>query len=63
VLTPRQLEVLRLLAQGETIKSISEKLGLSEKTIANQQWAIRAKLGARNSAQLSLLAAKLGLSR
>jgi len=62
VLTPRQLEVLRLLAQGETIKSISEKLGLSEKTIANQQWAIRAKLGARNSAQLALLAAKLGLS-
>lgn len=62
-LTPRQLEVLRLLAQGETIKSISEKLGLSEKTIANQQWAIRAKLGARNSAQLALLAAKLGLSR
>jgi DNA-binding NarL/FixJ family response regulator len=62
-LTPRQLEVLRLLVQGETIKSISEKLGLSEKTIANQQWAIRAKLGARNSAQLALLAAKIGLAR
>jgi len=62
-LTPRQLEILRLLVQGETIKSISEKLGLSEKTVANQQWAIRAKLGARNSAQLALLASKIGLSR
>jgi two-component system, NarL family, invasion response regulator UvrY len=62
-LTPRQLEILRLLVQGETIKNISTTLGLSEKTVANQQWAIRAKLGARNSAQLALLAAKIGLSR
>jgi two-component system, NarL family, invasion response regulator UvrY len=61
-LTPRQLEILRLLVQGETIRSISEKLGLSEKTVANQQWAIRAKLGARNSAQLARVAAKFGLS-
>ncbi len=61
-LTPRQLEILRLLVQGETIRSISETLGLSEKTVANQQWAIRAKLGARNSAQLARLAAKIGLS-
>lgn len=49
--------------QGETIKGISEKLGLSEKTVANQQWAIRAKLGAGNSAQVALLAAKMGLVR
>ena len=62
-LTPRQLEILRLLVQGETIRGISETLGLSEKTVANQQWAIRAKLGARNSAQLARLAAKIGLSR
>lgn len=59
----RSLEVLRLLVQGETIKGISEKLGLSEKTVANQQWAIRAKLGAGNSAQVALLAAKMGLVR
>jgi DNA-binding NarL/FixJ family response regulator len=61
-LTPRQLEILHLLVQGETIKGISEKLGLSEKTIANQQWTIRAKLGAKNSAQLALRAAKIGLT-
>jgi len=62
-LTPRQLEILLLLVQGETIQSIGQKLGLSEKTVANQQWAIRAKLGARNTAQLARLAAKIGLSR
>ena len=62
-LSPREFEVLRLLAQGETVRSIGEKLGLSEKTIANHQSAIREKLGARNSAQLARLAAKIGLTR
>ena len=61
-LTPREFEVLRLLVQGETVRSIGEKLGLSEKTIANHQSAIREKLGARNSAQLARLASQLNLS-
>ena len=61
-LSPREFEVLRLLAQGETVRSIGEKLGLSEKTIANHQSAIREKLGARNSAQLARVAAQLDLS-
>ena len=62
-LSPREFEVLRLLAQGETVRSIGEKLGLSEKTIANHQSAIREKLGARNSAQLARFAAQIGLTR
>ena len=57
-LTPREFEVLRLLVQGETVKSISEKLALSEKTVANHQSAIREKLGVRNSAQLARLASR-----
>jgi two-component system, NarL family, invasion response regulator UvrY len=61
-LTPREFEVLRLLVQGETVRSISEKLALSEKTVANHQSAIREKLGAKNSAQLARLAAQLDLS-
>ena len=60
-LTPREFEVLRLLVRGETVRSISEKLSLSEKTVANHQSAIREKLGARNSAQLARLAAQLDL--
>lgn len=58
-LTPREFEVLRLLVQGETVRGISEKLALSEKTVANHQSAIREKLGARNSAQLARLASQL----
>jgi DNA-binding NarL/FixJ family response regulator len=61
-LTPREFEVLRLLVQGETVRSISEKLVLSEKTVANLQSTIREKLGARNSAQLARLASQLDLN-
>ena len=62
-LTAREFEVLRLLARGETVRGIGEKLGLSEKTVANHQSAIREKLGARNGVQLARAAAELGLSR
>ena len=61
-LTAREFEVLRLLARGETVRSIGEKLGLSEKTVANHQSVIREKLGARNGVQLARAAAELGLS-
>jgi DNA-binding NarL/FixJ family response regulator len=61
-LTAREFEVLRLLARGDTVKRIGEKLGLSEKTVANHQSAIREKLGARNGVQLARAAAELGLS-
>ena len=61
-LTPREFEVLRLLVQGETVRRISEKLALSEKTVANHQSAIREKLGARNSAQLARLVSQLDLN-
>jgi two-component system, NarL family, invasion response regulator UvrY len=61
-LTAREFEVLRLLARGDTVKHIGEKLGLSEKTVANHQSAIRDKLGARNGVQLARVASELGLS-
>lgn len=61
-LTAREFEVLRLLARGDTVKRIGEKLGLSEKTVANHQSAIREKLGARNGVQLARVATELGLS-
>jgi DNA-binding NarL/FixJ family response regulator len=61
-LTPREFEVLRLLVRGENVKRIGEKLGLSEKTVANHQSVIREKLGARNGVQLARVATELGLS-
>jgi len=61
-LTAREFEVLRLLARGDTVKRIGERLGLSEKTVANHQSAIREKLGAKNGVQLARVAAELGLA-
>lgn len=61
-LTAREFEVLRLLARGETVAAIGERLGVSEKTVANHQSAIREKLGVRNGVQLARAAAELGLS-
>jgi len=61
-LTAREFEVLRLLVRGETVGAIATRLGLSEKTVANHQTALREKLGVRNGVQLALRAAELGLS-
>lgn len=61
-LTSREFEVLRLLARGETLSDIAAKLGISEKTAANHQSAIRYKLGIRNGVQLAQLAERLGLA-
>jgi DNA-binding NarL/FixJ family response regulator len=54
--------VLQRLARGESVKDIGEKLGLSEKTVANHQSVIREKLGVKNGVQLARLAAELGLA-
>lgn len=61
-LTAREFEVLQRLARGESVKDIGEKLGLSEKTVANHQSVIREKLGVKNGVQLARLAAELGLA-
>jgi two-component system, NarL family, invasion response regulator UvrY len=61
-LTAREFEILRLLVRGETVGAIAATLGLSEKTVANHQTALREKLGVRNGVQLALRAAELGLA-
>jgi two-component system, NarL family, invasion response regulator UvrY len=60
-LSAREFEVLRLLVRGESVGAIAEKLGLSEKTVANHQSAVREKLGARSTLQLARVAEQLGL--
>lgn len=55
-LSPRELEILRLLAAGESMGVIADKLGVSYKTIANNCTALKLKLGARTSMDLMRLA-------
>jgi DNA-binding NarL/FixJ family response regulator len=61
-LSARELEVLRLLVQGRSVRDIARLIGLSPKTVANHQSAIKQKLGADTALQMLTKAAKLGLS-
>ena len=62
-LTPREVEVLRLVAQGLRNAEIAALLFLSEKTVAHHVSAILRKLGVRTRGQASAAAARLGLVR
>lgn len=61
VLTEREFEVFRLLAQGQPVAEIARILNLTAKTVANHQSSVRQKLGVDNAAQLVRLAARHGL--
>lgn len=58
-LTMRQLDVLRLLGEGHSLKAISEIVGVSYKTIANTCTRIKSKLGVQRTADLIRLAIEL----
>ena len=52
-LSPRELEVLRLVASGKTIKEIAAGLLLSEKTIATYRARVAEKLGLSSNVELT----------
>jgi DNA-binding NarL/FixJ family response regulator len=60
-LTPRELEVLALLAEGLANKAIAARLGVSEHTAKFHVNAILGKLGAESRSEAIVRAARLGL--
>ena len=60
-LSSRDLEILRLLAQGRTLPQIADTLGIGYKTTANNCSRIKAKLGAASTADLIRIAIRSGL--
>ncbi len=60
-LTPRETEVVQLLAEGLTNRRIAQRLGISEHTAKFHVNAILGKLGAQSRAEAVALAARLGL--
>jgi DNA-binding NarL/FixJ family response regulator len=60
-LTPRQREVLTLLAQGHSTADIGQQLGISAKTVEFHRHAIRHELGLTNYAALVRFAVAAGL--
>ena len=60
-LTARELDVLRLLAEGLPNKSIAARLGISDQTVKFHVASIGGKLGARNRTDAVRLAIRRGL--
>ena len=60
-LTPRELDVLGLMADGLTNRAIAHQLGLSEFTVKSHVNAILRKLGAQSRTDAAMRAARLGL--
>lgn len=60
-LTPREQQVMRLLAEGISIKEIAERLFISPKTVENHRTNIMSKLEIHSAMELIRYAARLGL--
>ena len=60
-LTPREVEVLELLAEGLPNKAIAARLGISDQTVKFHVAAISGKLGAANRTDAVRLAVRRGL--
>jgi DNA-binding CsgD family transcriptional regulator len=60
-LTPREVEVLRLVARGRSNRDIAAELFIAEKTARNHVERVYAKLGVKNRTQASLAAIDRGL--
>lgn len=60
-LTPREMEVLQLLAQGLSNKVIAQRLGISDHTAKFHVNSILGKLGAQSRTEALAQAARLGL--
>jgi len=61
-LTERELEVLRLIAQGLNNHEIAQKLTISEKTVKTHVSNILSKLQVQDRTQAAIYALKKGLS-
>lgn len=60
-LTPRETEVLQLLAQGLANKEIAREMGIGEKTVKTHVSNILSKLGVLSRTQAALHAVRIGL--
>jgi two-component system, NarL family, response regulator LiaR len=60
-LTPRELEVLRLIAGGRSNKRIALELGVAEKTVKTHVSHVLAKLGLSDRTQAAVYAVREGL--
>jgi DNA-binding NarL/FixJ family response regulator len=61
-LAPREFEIFRLLANGQSVDEIGQRLHLGLKTVSNYQTSIRQKLGVTTAIELHQYARQHGLA-
>ena len=62
-LTNRQLEVLRHLASGESVKEVAKSMHLSQKSVDSHKYRIMDKLGIHDRVKLARYAIREGLTQ
>ena len=60
-LTPREIEVVRLIWEECSTKEIAARLGISPRTVEAHRWNIAAKLRARSTVGIIKFALKAGI--
>lgn len=63
ILTPRELQVLHCLVDGDTNRRIAERLGTSPKTVEIQRKNLLTKLGVESSLAAAAMGAYAGLGQ
>lgn len=61
VLSPREMQVMLMLTQGQRLQSISDKLCLSPKTVSTYRHRLYEKLGVSSDVELARLAMNYGI--
>jgi DNA-binding NarL/FixJ family response regulator len=62
-LTEREIDVLRLIADGLTTRDVAARLGISPRTVENYKQHMFAKLGVQSRAHAVAVASRLGILR
>jgi DNA-binding NarL/FixJ family response regulator len=60
-LTPRETEIVKLIAEGHTSREIGQLLNISDKTVERHRASVLEKLGLRDRVALTLYAVRRGL--
>ena len=60
-LTPREISVLKQIAEGKANKIAARELGIAPETVKSSLKFIRLKLGLRSRAELAVFASRSGL--
>ncbi len=62
-LTPREMDILKLIAEGYSNEEIARQLYLSVQTVSSHLWRMMKKLKVENRTQLALYAVRQGITR